>query len=139
MARHTMSADSQNPGESEERVVHVNRCAKVVKGGRRFSFSALVVVGDRKGSVGYALGKANEVADAIRKATEQAKRSMFRVTMRDRTIPHEVTGKFGAALCSAEAGVAGYRRHSRRRSSGGFGLGRRARCAGEVPWLRQPA
>ena len=98
MARHTMSADSQNPGESEERVVHVNRCAKVVKGGRRFSFSALVVVGDRKVSVGYALGKANEVADAIRKATEQAKRGMFRVTMRDRTIPHEVTGKFGAAF-----------------------------------------
>jgi small subunit ribosomal protein S5 len=83
--------------EFEERVVHVNRCAKVVKGGRRFSFSALVVVGDRKGHVGYSLGKANEVADAIRKATDQAKRSMFAVTMRERTIPHEVLGKFGAA------------------------------------------
>ncbi len=98
MARHSMSADTQSRSEVEERVVHVNRCAKVVKGGRRFSFSALVVVGDRKGSVGYALGKANEVADAIRKATEQAKRAMFRVTMKDQTLPHEVTGKYGAAL-----------------------------------------
>ena len=98
MARQTMSADNKPRSEFEERVVHVNRCAKVVKGGRRFSFSALVVVGDRKGSVGYALGKANEVADAIRKSTEQAKRSMFKITMRDRTIPHEVTGKFGAAF-----------------------------------------
>ncbi len=97
MARHTMSSDTQR-SDMEERVVHVNRCAKVVKGGRRFSFSALVVVGDRKGSVGYALGKANEVADAIRKATEQAKRAMFRVTMREQTIPHEVTGKYGAAF-----------------------------------------
>ena len=98
MARHSMSADTQSRSEVEERVVHVNRCAKVVKGGRRFSFSALVVVGDRKGSVGYAIGKANEVADAIRKATEQAKRGMFRVTMKDQTLPHEVTGKFGAAF-----------------------------------------
>ena len=89
--------ESREKSDMEERVVNVNRCAKVVKGGRRFSFSALVVVGDRKGHVGYALGKANEVADAIRKATEQARRSMFPVTMREKTIPHAVVGKMGAS------------------------------------------
>ncbi len=80
--------------ELEERVVFVNRCSKVVKGGRRFSFSAVVVVGNRNGMVGFGFGKANEVADAISKGGDLARRSMFPVVMRDRTIPHEVVGEF---------------------------------------------
>ena len=89
--------EPKSPAEAMERVVEVNRCAKVVKGGRRFSFSALVVVGDRNGQVGFALGKARENADAIRKATEMARRNMLKVTMTERTIPHEVTGRCGAS------------------------------------------
>ena len=81
--------------ELEERVVFVNRCSKVVKGGRRFSFSAIVVVGNRAGMVGYGFGKANEVPEAIRKGSETARKSMRLVTMRDRTIPHDVTGQYG--------------------------------------------
>lgn len=76
----------------DERVVFVNRCSKVVKGGRRFSFSAIVVVGDKEGRIGYGFGKANEVADAITKGGEIARKAMFTVIMREKTIPHDVIG-----------------------------------------------
>nr|WP_178087583.1 30S ribosomal protein S5 [Methylacidimicrobium cyclopophantes] len=77
-----------------DRVVYVNRCAKVVKGGRRYSFGALVVVGDRQGKVGVGFGKANEVADAVKKATESARKRMDPVVLRGQTIPHESIGEF---------------------------------------------
>jgi small subunit ribosomal protein S5 len=97
MARGRQSDERGQDGELVDRLVNVNRVAKVVKGGRRFGFSALVVVGDGKGRVGYGTGKAREVPEAVRKATEAAKRGMIRVPLRQgRTLHHDINGHFGA-------------------------------------------
>src|SRR6267143_2047087 len=110
--RHT-DKSSAAKGDTTEKVVFINRCAKVVKGGRRFSFSGLIVAGDHDGKVGVGFGKANEVAEAIRKASEAARKSMEKVSLRENTIPHETIGEYG-----------GGRVHSR--------------CAGEIARFEQP-
>ena len=101
MARSGSNADNRRDRDKDDdivdKLVHINRVSKVVKGGRRFAFAALVVVGDTKGRVGYGSGKAREVPEAIRKATEQAKRTLVRIPLREgRTLHHDVNGKFGA-------------------------------------------
>jgi small subunit ribosomal protein S5 len=99
--RDTRRDQPQNTGDGPqmiEKVVFINRCAKVVKGGRRFSFAALTVVGDQKGNIGVGYGKANEVPDAIKKSTEHAKKKLMHVKLKGDTIPHDVTGHFDGGV-----------------------------------------
>ena len=103
-----MRDTQERESEFIDRLVHINRVAKVVKGGKRFGFAALVVVGDQKGRVGFGHGKAREVPEAIRKATEQAKRQLIRVPLRDaRTLHHDVTGRHGAGRVVLRSAVPG--------------------------------
>lgn len=95
--RQDSRADRQEDSEYEEKVIHINRCAKVVKGGRRFSFAAIVVVGNKRGQVGVGLGKASEVPEAIKKAGKKARKHLVSVPLEGNTIPHDVTGHFGAS------------------------------------------
>lgn len=97
-SRDRRSRQEEEPKEFIEKVVSLNRVSKTVKGGRVIKFSALCVVGDGKGKVGYGLGKANEVSEAIRKGLEDAKKNMHKITIVDETIPHDVVGKFGAGV-----------------------------------------
>lgn len=95
--RHGNRGQSAEESEFDEKVIHINRCAKVVKGGRRFSFAAIVVVGNKKGQVGVGLGKAGEVPEAIKKAGKRARKNLLKVPLEGKTIPHQILGRFGAS------------------------------------------
>ena len=123
----------ERDNEFIDKLVHINRVAKVVKGGRRFGFAALVVVGDQKGRVGFGHGKAREVPEAIRKATDAAKRALVRIPLKDgRTLHHEVRGHHGAGKVVAASGAGRYRHHRRRPDARGVRGAGRGRCRVQV-------